>query len=109
MKSHLKASRNENTLDAWAGYAVNADDAARLASLIEGLGPGALLKPVGSHAGNGEDPIFDLGGNVAEWVVTKDGAGKAVGGSADRPVDAKSSAAPRPDYVGFRIVAGDVK
>ena len=104
MEKFLKAAKGENTLDAWAGYTVNADDAAKLAPLVDGLGAGALLKPVGSSAGAGEDPVYDLGGNVAEWVVTKDGKGKALGPSADRPADAKSPAAPRPDYIGFRVV-----
>ncbi len=104
MKGMLAASKNDNTLDHWVGYTVNADDAARLASLIEGLGAGALLKPVGSMPGSGDDPAFDLGGNAAEWVVAKDGSGKVLGGSADRPVDPKSESKPRPDYVGFRVV-----
>jgi formylglycine-generating enzyme required for sulfatase activity len=101
----LKASKTENTLDSWAGYAVNADDERRLASLVDGLGAGALLKPVGSYPGTGDEPLFDLGGNVAEWVTAKDGTGKAMGGSADRPADAKSTAKARPAYVGFRVVA----
>jgi dienelactone hydrolase len=46
MEKFLKAAKGENTLDAWAGYTVNADDAGRLAPLVDGLGPGALLKPV---------------------------------------------------------------
>ncbi len=108
MKEMLKASRSENTLDGWAAYAVNADDARRLASLVEGLGAGALLKPVGSLAGSGEDPLFDLGGNAAEWVIAKDGTGKALGGSADRPADPKGNATARPDYVGLRVVVGAV-
>ncbi len=106
LEKFLKPARNENTLDAWAGYAVNADDARRLSSMIDGLGPGALLKPVGSSPGSGDDPIFDLGGNVAEWVVAKDGSGKALGPSADRPSDPKSQSSARPDYVGFRVVKG---
>jgi dipeptidyl aminopeptidase/acylaminoacyl peptidase len=104
MAELLKRSGKENTLDFWAGYSVNADDARRLASSIEELGPGALLKPVGSSEGDGDDPIFDLGGNVAEWVVTA-GGGKALGGSADRPADAKSATPPRAEYMGFRVVA----
>lgn len=104
MAAHLKAVKTENVLDAWAGYAVNPDDYAKLSSLVEGLGAGALLKPVGSYAGSGDDPIYDLGGNAAEWVVAKDGKGKTLGGSADRPADAKSTSAPRPDYTGFRVV-----
>ena len=100
----LGRSKSENTLDWWAGYAVNADDAASLSSLVEGAGAGALLKAVGSYPGSGDDPVFDLSGNVAEWVVQKDGSGKAEGGSADQPADGKSTASARPDYVGFRVV-----
>ena len=40
----------------------------------------ALLKEVGSLAGAGkagEELVFDLGGNAAEWAVAKDGSGKA--------------------------------
>jgi hypothetical protein len=44
-----------------------------------------------------------LGGNAAEWVVAKDGSGKALGGSAERPLDARSNAQPRAEYTGFRI------
>jgi dipeptidyl aminopeptidase/acylaminoacyl peptidase len=104
MEGLLKPSKGENTLDYWAGYAVNADDAGRLAPLVEKLGPGALLRPVGSFSGSGEDPVYDLGGNAAEWVAAKDGAGKALGGSADRPADLKAPAAAHADYVGFRVV-----
>jgi formylglycine-generating enzyme required for sulfatase activity len=104
MGSMLKASKGDNTLDNWAGYAVNADDEKRLASLVDGLGEGALLKAIGLSTGTGEDPIFDLGGNAAEWVTAKDGSGKAMGGSADRPVDAKSTSRPRLSYTGFRVV-----
>ena len=39
------------------------------------------MKPVGSFAVEGaetEEPLFDFGGNVAEWVETKDGKGKVI-------------------------------
>jgi dipeptidyl aminopeptidase/acylaminoacyl peptidase len=104
MQSLLKASRTENTLDYWAGYTLNPDDAQKLAASVDSLGAGALLRPVGSFAGSGDDPLFDLGGNAAEWVVTKNGAGKVLGGSADQPADSKADAGPRPDYIGFRVV-----
>ncbi len=104
MEKFLKPGKGDNTLDYWAGYTVNLDDARRLAPSIEALGPGALLHPVGSFPGDGDDSIFDLGGNAAEWVTTKDGAGKALGGSADRPSDPKSPTPPRTDYIGFRVV-----
>jgi formylglycine-generating enzyme required for sulfatase activity len=98
----------ENTLDYWAGYTLNPDDTIRLREKVKEL-PGAapLLKPVGSFASEGgltEEPVFDFGGNVAEWVEAKDGKGKALGGSADCPADARSSCTPAPEYVGFRVV-----
>jgi dipeptidyl aminopeptidase/acylaminoacyl peptidase len=105
-KIYSKSAASENTLDHWAGYAVNPDDAARLKEKIRELGGKApLLKEVGSFKGVGDDPVFDLGGNVAEWVITKDGGGRPLGGSADQPADAKlKSRNPAPDYIGFRVV-----
>jgi hypothetical protein len=100
----------ENTLDYWAGYPLNPDDAKRLrqkAKELEGTAP--LLKPVGSFAGQGqekEEPVFDVGGNAAEWVLTADGKGRTVGGSADCPADARSSCTPEAAYIGFRLVRG---
>jgi formylglycine-generating enzyme required for sulfatase activity len=103
----------ENTLDFWAGYAANPDDAIRLRVKVKELhGAAPLLKPVGSFPGQGqenEDLIFDLGGNVAEWVLTSDGKGKAMGGSADCPADPRSNCTPAPQYVGFRVVRGAAK
>jgi dipeptidyl aminopeptidase/acylaminoacyl peptidase len=95
----------DNTLDAWAGYAVNPDDAARLRPKLAELGAGALLREVGSGRAAGDAAVFDLGGNVAEWVTAKDGRGLLRGGSADQPADARrrrSDAAP--EYRGFRVV-----
>jgi dipeptidyl aminopeptidase/acylaminoacyl peptidase len=103
----------ENTLDYWAGYTVNPDDAARLhkklAELPENV---SLLKPVGSFPGQGkenEELIFDLSGNVAEWVMTPDGKGKAIGGSADQPADPRASHEPDAAYIGLRVVRGAAK
>jgi len=105
----------ENTLDYWAGYAPNPDDARKLEAKIEELGSGApLLKEAGSFAGAGKDdepPVFDLGGNVAEWVIGKDGNSKKMGGSADRPADlrAQSGSAATMEYTGLRVVRGEAK
>jgi hypothetical protein len=103
----------ENTLDYWAGYNPNPDDVAQLRKKLAELGGKApLLKPVGTFAGLGKDdeePLYDLGGNVAEWVLTRDGKGKVMGGSADCPADAKSNCTPAPEYVGFRVVRGEAK
>jgi len=104
----------ENTLDYWAGYALNPDDARRLEAKVKALGGGApLLKEAGSFNGAGKDDealLFDLGGNVAEWAVAKDGSGKTMGGSADRPADAKARTGQTArDYTGFRVVRDAAK
>ncbi len=103
----------ENTLDYWAGYALNPEDATRLAKKMAELqGTAPLLRPVGSFAGQGkegEDLVFDLGGNAAEWVLLPDGTGKAGGGSADQPSDARAAHAPAAAYIGLRVVRGEVK
>ena len=109
----LDAAAAENTLDHWAGYAPNPDDVRRLQPVIAGLGgPAALLKEAGSFAapaGEGEEPVFDLGGNAAEWAAAKDGTGKALGASADQPADPKARRAASAACTGFRVVRGEAK
>lgn len=120
-----KSRTGENTLDYWAGYAVNPDDAQKLQEKLKDLGEGApLLRQVGSFqpdvdakdssadssagAETGSDAtslVFDLDGNVAEWTVAPDGSGKTMGGSADRPADPKARLTPADAlYTGFRVV-----
>jgi dipeptidyl aminopeptidase/acylaminoacyl peptidase len=97
----------ENTLDHWAGYAVNPDDAARLRELLmQQDGEALLLREVGSfRAVGGAEAVFDLGGNVAEWVTTKNGKGAVRGGSADAPSDSKQKKnLAAASYRGFRVV-----
>ncbi|MDQ3748557.1 MAG: formylglycine-generating enzyme family protein [Acidobacteriota bacterium] len=97
----------ENTLDYWAGYAVNPEAAARLSALIKELQKDApLLKKVGSFKGVGVDElVFDLGGNVAEWVSSAGNQARAFGGSADLPVDARMRVRqPAAEYIGFRVI-----
>lgn len=111
LKSLYEAAKEgENTLDYWAGYKVNPDDAERLAEELNKLdGDAPLLKPVGSFKPvSRDDLIFDLGGNVAEWVVGEDGKGRLLGGSADTPADPKlRQRKPAPAYIGFRVVKGE--
>jgi len=113
MKSLYEKRDGENTLDYWAGYAPNPEDATKLREAAKKLnGTAPLLKEVGRFHGQGrddEEPIYDLGGNVAEWVLTRDGKGKVIGGSADCPADAKANCTPAPEYVGFRVVRGEAK
>ena len=104
-----KVRGGENTLDYWAGYALNPEDAQKLEAKIRELrGDAPLLREVGSFAAEGEggeDLVFDLGGNAAEWVVAADGSGKTLGGSADRPADGKAPyRAADAAYTGFRVV-----
>lgn len=100
------AGGSGNTLDRWAGYTPNPDDTARLATALDKLGPAPLLLPVGSLPGAGDDPVFDLDGNAAEWAVAKDGRGVALGLSADCASDTRSQAQPAAAYTGFRVVVG---
>ncbi len=104
---YAAAKGEENTLDYWAGYAPNPEDAAALlekAAAIAGDTP--LLMEVGRMSPLNEDTlIFDLGGNVAEWVTGENGDGVLLGGSADRAKDAKSAGEEvAASYQGFRVV-----
>jgi hypothetical protein len=95
------AGTSGNTLDRWAGYNPNPEDRVAILAAIAVHSGLSLLRPVGSLAGSGHDPIFDLDGNAAEWSTGEDGEGQAIGPSADRSSVTES---PDPAYVGFRVV-----
>ncbi|MGA7623453.1 MAG: prolyl oligopeptidase family serine peptidase [Candidatus Acidiferrales bacterium] len=104
-----KPRSGENTLDYWAGYSLNPEDARKLEDKIKQLpGDAPLLREVGSFApegGEDEELVFDFGGNLAEWVVAAGGSGKTLGGSADRPGDSRMQYwAADAAYTGFRVV-----
>jgi formylglycine-generating enzyme required for sulfatase activity len=94
-----------NTLAYWTGYAPNPEDHSQINLALADTGsPAPLLKTVGSFAGQGENPVFDLDGNVAEWV-SEGAGGRAHGPSAGRATDSRNSetmaSAP---YRGVRIL-----
>jgi dipeptidyl aminopeptidase/acylaminoacyl peptidase len=108
------AGEGGNTLDRWAGYTPNPDDAAAIREALEERVPerAPLLLPVGSAAGkkdtDGAEPVFDLDGNAAEWAVREDGAGKPVGPSADRSTDPRGDGGePAAEYTGLRVIVDD--
>ncbi len=106
----LYAKPSGNTFDYWAGYALNPDDYKNLQKELKDYGDlPALLKSVGSFPSDGEIPVFDLGGNASEWVAQPDTTGKAMGGSADLPSDAKSDLTSKPCYTGFRVIKEEKK
>lgn len=108
------AGTGGNTLDRWAGYTPNPDDAAAIRQVLEekvapGMGGAPLLLPVGSLPGakatDDAPAVFDLDGNAAEWAAAEDGSGKAVGASADRSTDARGDGGePEAAYVGLRVI-----
>jgi len=101
-----KAGQNENTLDYWAGYSLNPDDAQLLLEEVKKLdGFAPLLLPVDRFQAAGEEMIFGLGGNVAEWAVDEKGQGKITGRCALTPRDPYGTyPSPPLEYVGFRVV-----
>lgn len=108
----LYGKRSGNTFDHWAGYALSPDDyRSLLPELAKYKNKAVLLKPAGRFAPSGENPVFDLGGNAAEWVEIKNGTGKktalqgkACGGSAERPADKSYVVKPAAQYTGLRVV-----
>ena len=102
-----RAGKSGNNLDYWAGYTLNPDDARLLWKKIEELkGSSPLLLPVDRFLAPGEEMIYGLGGNVAEWAVDEQGEGKIIGRCALSPVDESGKYMPPPEYRGLRVVIG---
>jgi formylglycine-generating enzyme required for sulfatase activity len=101
------AGTKGNTLNYWAGYPLNRDDAKLLMEKIKTLEGLSLLQQVDERPSDGEEMIFGLGGNAAEWAVDEKGGGKVIGKSAITYSDDRGeNPAPPIEYTGFRIVKG---
>lgn len=101
-KSNLE---HENNFDRWAGYSPTPDEIEMLREKIAALEESRLLiEEVGTFRPVGAGRIYDLGGNVAEWVVQSDGTGKIMGLSSVSPRDERVQyERPPARYVGFRV------
>jgi len=97
---------HENNLNYWVGYDITPDEVVMLREEIRKIEQAdGLLKSVGSFRPIGHEDIYDLGGNVSEWCITKNGSGKVMGGCAIMPKDGKSEFKTPPlRYIGFRVV-----
>lgn len=107
------AGPRENTLDWWAGYAPNPDEAAALSERLQSLPPETILLEVGSRPPHvdkhgAEQPlIFDVGGNAAELVVNEDGTAKTAGGCAVLSTDKRvAEISPPAEFIGLRVAKG---
>lgn len=97
-----------NTLDYWAGYFLNPDDAKLLLEKIKELeGPTPLLLSVDIFMACGKEMIYGLDGNVAEWAEDEKGRGQSIGPSAITPKDAYGNYSTPLEYTGLRLVAGE--
>jgi len=65
----------------------------------------SLIEPVGSFRPVGKGGVYDLGGNVAEWVTGKDGGG-IIKGLAAVTAHGTGGEYVRPPlaYIGFRVL-----
>jgi len=90
--------------DYWAGYKIGPDDYNNAVKYLQKYKPGVLLKEVGHFKPAGKELIFDLGGNVSEWVKDSNGKYKIMGGSAILTSDKSFKIADNLKYCGFRVI-----
>ncbi len=102
-----RAGSRQNTLNYLAGYKITVDETALLRQKADLLPAHHLIRQVGSFppVRVGEAEIYDLGGNVAEWVDY--GAGTSTYGYST--VDYVDSGDPsrqdfQPAFTGFRVI-----
>ena len=102
-KAHAKADK-ENTLNYWAGYALNRDDAMQLKQKLEEEKVD-LVKTVGSFPPQkmSEQYLFDLAGNVAEYYM-EDGQLKVYGYDAHSYADPFDPEFNESKVIGIRLV-----
>ncbi len=99
----------ENNLAYWAGHSPNPDEFKQLQTIVQQYATQSFLKPVGSFApaliGKPAAAIFDLNGNVAEWVQRGNQLVPA-GNCAITVTDSRTKHPypPPPSFIGFRVV-----
>ena len=112
--SAVKKIGRPATLDAWGGAKLTHDDAAALRRALPGFGAGELGRAVATSdaelfpppgAGPWDPPVavFDLAGNLAEWVKDGDRT-RPAGGSAWRAEVEAKNAPVDGEPIGLRIV-----
>jgi formylglycine-generating enzyme required for sulfatase activity len=109
VKSNLA---HENNLEYWLGFSPTPDELELARKKIEELEKTRLLiepvgsfRPAGGKADTGGLGVYDLGGNVAEWVTGERGQGMIKGLAAVSSRDDREEYSRPPlAYVGFRVV-----
>ncbi|MDG5767663.1 prolyl oligopeptidase family serine peptidase [Balneolales bacterium ANBcel1] len=99
-----RAGARQNTLNRLAGYDITVDEVQLLRSKTDLLPPDRLITQAGSFGPVtvGEAEIYDLGGNVTEWVDTgAKGTGTAKTGDNSRGVHATDTS---PAVYGFSAI-----
>ena len=100
-----KIAQNENTLNYWAGYDITIDEVPEFRQKLTDLDQ-SMLKEVGAYKSVkvGEAPVYDLGGNAAEWYTGSNG-NSTYGYSAVSFVDDRDETSTAPaEYTGFRVI-----